>query len=115
MALLVIDVGNTNTVLGVYEDAVLARHWRIETDPARTVDEHVALVRGLLGTTLAELDGAAMTCVVPALSETFRVLCRDHLGLEVLAVQPGVRTGMPILYETPHTLGSDRLVNAVAG
>ena len=116
MALLAIDVGNTNTVFGLYEDRTLARHWRVETDAARTVDEHAVLLRGLIDSErLRTLDGAAMACVVPRLTETFRILCRTRLGLELLVVEPGVRTGMAILYETPHTLGSDRLVNAVAG
>jgi type III pantothenate kinase len=115
MSLLAIDVGNTNTVFGCYEDGRLARHWRVETDARRTVDEHAVLLRGLLGADAsASLDAAAMSCVVPALAETFRALCRQHFGCELLVVEPGIRTGMPILYETPHTLGSDRLVNAVA-
>jgi type III pantothenate kinase len=115
MSLLAIDVGNTNTVLGLYDGGRLVRHWRVETDAARTVDEHAVLVHGLLGPDAdCALDGAAMSCVVPALAETFRALCRQHFGCELLVVEPGVRTGMPILYETPHTLGSDRLVNAVA-
>jgi type III pantothenate kinase len=112
MALLAIDVGNTNTVLGIYEGARLARHWRVETKPARTVDEHAVLMRDLLrGVTL---DGAALSCVVPALTPTFRALCGQYLQLELLVVEPGVRTGLAMRYETPHTLGSDRLVNAVA-
>jgi len=115
MPLLTIDVGNTNTVLGIFADGRLTRHWRVETDAARTVDEHAVLVRGLLGPeAAASLDGAAMSCVVPALAATFRALCTQHFGVDLLVVEPGVRTGMPILYETPHTLGSDRLVNAVA-
>ncbi|MGH7789213.1 MAG: type III pantothenate kinase [Candidatus Binatia bacterium] len=115
MSLLAIDVGNTHTVLGVYDGARLERHWRVETAAARTVDEHAVLLRNLLGDpALAGLDGAAMSCVVPALTDTFRVFCRRFLALELLVVGPGVKTGMPILYETPHTLGSDRLVNAVA-
>lgn len=116
-ALLAIDVGNTNTVLGVYEEARLVRHWRVATDPMRTVDEHAVLLDGLLGAAggAARIGGAAMACVVPAVAGTLRALCRTHLGVELLAVEPGVRTGMPILYETPQTLGSDRLVNAVAG
>jgi type III pantothenate kinase len=115
MSFLAIDVGNTNTVFGIYADDRLVRHWRVETDAARTVDEHIVLIRGLLGAdAVAALRGAAMSCVVPALSQTFRTLCRQYLAFELLVVEPGVRTGMPILYETPHTLGSDRLVNAVA-
>lgn len=112
MSLLAIDVGNTNTVLGCYEGTQLVRHWRVETKPARTVDEHAVLTRDLLRG--VQLDGAALSCVVPALTPTFRALCRVHLGVELLVVEPGVRTGMAMLYETPHTLGSDRLVNAVA-
>jgi type III pantothenate kinase len=116
LMLLAIDVGNTNTVFGLYDGERLTRHWRVETDPTRTVDEHRVLLRGLLGADApAAIDGAAMTCVVPAATDTLRALCRRELGVELLVVQPGVRTGMPILYETPHTLGSDRLVNAVAG
>jgi type III pantothenate kinase len=112
MSLLAIDVGNTNTVLGIYDGERLVRHWRVETNAARTVDEHAVLVRDLLRG--VALHGAALSCVVPALTPTFRALCRSYLGLELLVVEPGVRTGMTILYETPHTLGSDRLVNAVA-
>jgi type III pantothenate kinase len=112
MSLLAIDVGNTNTVLGIYEDQRLVRHWRVETNPARTVDEHAVLVRDLLRD--VALQGAAMSCVVPALTPTFRALCRDYFRLELLVVEPGIRTGLAMLYETPHTLGSDRLVNAVA-
>jgi type III pantothenate kinase len=112
MSLLAIDVGNTHTVLGIYEDGVLARHWRIETNAARTEDEHAVLVRDLLRD--AHLTGAALSCVVPALTPTFRTLCRKYLGFELLVVAPGIRTGLVMRYETPHTLGSDRLVNAVA-
>lgn len=112
MSVLAIDVGNTQTVLGVYEGARLVRHWRIETNAARTEDEHAVLVRDLLRATT--LTGAAMSCVVPALTGTFRALCRKYLGLDLLVVAPGIRTGLAMQYETPHTLGSDRLVNAVA-
>ena len=112
MSVLAIDVGNTHTVLGIYEGERLARHWRIETNAARTEDEHAVLVRDLLRE--MALTGAAMSCVVPALTATFRELCRKYLGLELLVVAPGIRTGLSIQYETPHTLGSDRLVNAVA-
>ena len=112
MALLAIDVGNTNTVLGIYDGESLLRHWRVETNPARTVDEHAVLMRDLLrGVTL---EGAALSCVVPALTPTFRQLCSHVFQLELLVVQPGVRTGLAMHYETPDTLGSDRLVNAVA-
>lgn len=112
MTLLAIDVGNTHTVLGVFADGRLARHWRIETNPARTEDEHAVLLRELLRD--AAISGAALSCVVPALTPTFRALARKYLGCELLVVAPGIRTGLQMRYETPHTLGSDRLVNAVA-
>jgi type III pantothenate kinase len=112
MSLLAIDVGNTHTVLGIYEDGRLTRHWRIETKAARTEDEHAVLVRDLLRD--VALTGAALSCVVPALTPTFRALCQKYLDLELLVVAPGTRTGLVMRYETPHTLGSDRLVNAVA-
>jgi type III pantothenate kinase len=112
MALLAIDVGNTNTVLGIYDGDSLVRHWRVGTNPARTVDEHAVLMRDLLRD--VTLEGAALSCVVPALTSTFRALCGRSLQLELLVVEPGVRTGLAMRYETPHTLGSDRLVNAVA-
>lgn len=110
--LLAIDVGNTHTVLGLYEGEHLARHWRIETNAARTEDEHAVLLRDLLRD--VRPTGAALSCVVPALTPTFRSLCQKYLGLELLVIAPGVRTGLAIQYETPHTLGADRLVNAVA-
>lgn len=112
MALLAIDVGNTNTVLGIYAGAQLERHWRVETKAARTVDEHAVLMRDFLRG--VQLDGAALSCVVPALTPTFRELCSKYFGLQLLVVEPGIRTGLAMQYETPHTLGSDRLVNAVA-
>ncbi|MGD9765454.1 MAG: type III pantothenate kinase [Candidatus Binatia bacterium] len=112
MSLLAIDVGNTHTVLGIFDGGRLAHHWRIETNPARTEDEHAVLLRGLLHA--SRIDGAAMSCVVPALTPTFRTLCEKYLRLDLLVVRPGIRTGLSIRYETPHTLGSDRLVNAVA-
>lgn len=115
MSLLAIDVGNSNTLLGLYDRGRLGQYWRVATHPGRTADELAVLVRGLLGSgAMAAVKGAAMTCVVPALVDTLRVLCRREFGVELLVVGPGVRTGMPILYETPHTLGSDRLVNAIA-
>ena len=112
MSLLAIDVGNTNTVLGIYDGAHLLRHWRFDSHPARTVDEHAVLMRDLMRD--VRLDGAVLSCVVPALTPTLRALCRRYYGLDLLVVEPGINTGLAMLYETPHTLGSDRLVNAVA-
>jgi type III pantothenate kinase len=113
--LLVIDVGNTHTVLGVYDDRELVHHWRIRTDAERTADEYGVLFRGLLsGPEAQNLCGAALSCVVPPMTGTITELCRQQLRLEPLIVGPGVRTGMPILYDKPQEVGADRIVNAIA-
>jgi len=113
--LLVIDVGNTHTVLGVYDGEQLQQHWRIQTEEGRTEDEYGVLVRSLLsGPESAGLGGAAIACSVPAMSVTITRLCQKHLGLEPLVVGPGVRTAMPILYDKPQEVAADRIVNAIA-
>jgi len=115
MKLLAIDVGNTHTVLGVYEDRRLVQHWRIQTQEGRTADEYGVLFRGLLsGPAAADLGGAALSCVVPTMTGTMEELCKRHLGVELLIVGPGIRTGMPILYDKPQEVGADRIVNAIA-
>jgi len=113
--LLVIDVGNTHTVLGVYDGQTLLQHWRIQTSEGRTEDEYGVLIRSLLsGPESADLTGAAVACVVPAMNATITSLCRKHLRLEPLVVGPGIRTAMPILYDKPQEVGADRIVNAIA-
>jgi len=113
--LLVIDVGNTHTVLGVYEGPTLLQHWRIQTAEGRTEDEYGVLIRSLLsGPEAANLGGVAVACVVPAMNATITGLCRKHLRLEPLVVGPGIRTAMPILYDKPQDVGADRIVNAIA-
>jgi type III pantothenate kinase len=115
MKLLVIDVGNTHTVLGVYEDSKLVHHWRIQTQEGRTADEYGVLVRSLLtGVEAKDIAGAALSCVVPPMTPTISELCRKYLGLDLLVVGPGVRTGMTILYDKPQDVGADRIVNAIA-
>ncbi|MBF6569337.1 MAG: type III pantothenate kinase [Candidatus Binataceae bacterium] len=115
--LLAIDVGNSHTVIGIYEGERLVDHWRISTMPERTADEHGALLRMLLGggsgATLRH-EGVAVACVVPALNQVIEQLSRVYLGCEPLMVGPGVKSGMPILYENPKEVGADRIVNAVA-
>ncbi len=115
--LLVVDVGNTNTVLGVYEGDSLRAHWRCETNRRRTSDEYAVLLRGLFG--LAGLPWPAATAgivssVVPPVLFPLEELFRVHLHLSPLIVGPGIKTGMPILYENPREVGADRIVNAVA-
>ncbi len=112
---LAIDVGNTHTVLGVYEGKVLRYHWRLQTDSGRTADEYGVLVRNLLaGVGEPVIKGTAVACVVPPMTHVIEVLCRKYIGVPPLLVGPGVRTGMPILYDKPQEVGADRIVNAMA-
>jgi type III pantothenate kinase len=115
--LLAIDVGNTNTVLGAFEGARLLSQWRIETNQTRTADETGILVRQLFGA--ASLDpsrvkAVVVSSVVPPLAFTLEAMCQRYFGARPLFVGPGVKTGMPILYENPREVGADRVVNAVA-
>jgi type III pantothenate kinase len=112
---LAIDVSNIQTMLGLFEGDRLHRHWRLMTDAARTADEYGVLVRGLLGSDLrAGLTGIAVSCVVPAMTAVIDTLCRDYLKRAPLFVGPGVKTGMPILYDNPREVAADRIVNAIA-
>ncbi len=115
--LLAIDVGTTNTVLGVYQGPTLRDHWRIETSHARTGDEYGVLIRQLFATggiDPAQVDAVAISSVVPPLGRTLEQMSRRYFGKEPLFVGPGVKTGIPILYENPREVGADRVVNAVA-
>lgn len=115
--LLVIDVGNTNTVLGMYEGTHLRRCWRITTDKARTVDEYAMLIHDLFqlsGFALTDVHHVVISCVVPPLLATIEGLCRDYFKLRPVVVGPGIKTGMPILYDNPREVGADRIVNAIA-
>jgi type III pantothenate kinase len=114
--LLVIDVGNTQTVLGLYEDDRLARRFRIQTDVRRTADETGVLLHSLFdrsGVT-AKVRGAIVSCVVPDTLRTLTMTCRTYFDVDPLVVGPGMRTGMPILADNPREVGADRIVNAVA-
>ena len=114
-AFLAIDVSNSEMVLGVYEHRVLRHHWRLQTDSGRTVDEYGVLVRSLLGgVDHAPIGGAAVASVVPAMASVVDLLCRQYLRVTPLVVGPGVRTGMPILYDKPQEVAADRIVNAIA-
>lgn len=113
--LLAIDVGNTHTVLGVFDGTQLVAHWRIQTAQGRTADEYGVLFGSLLsGPESSGLTGAVVSCVVPVMLSTVAELCRKRLDLDPLVVGPGIRTGMPILYDKPQEVGADRIVNAIA-
>ncbi len=116
--LLVIDIGNTNVVFGVYKGDVLVNHWRLNTMLGRTVDEYAILFESLLdfeGLKLSDMASAIISCVVPPLLFPFENMCCKYVGIEPIIVEPGIKTGMPILYENPQEVGADRIVNAVAG
>jgi type III pantothenate kinase len=109
--LLAVDVGNTQTALGLYDGDELARHWRLATEPQRTGDELGLFLGGLLD--LGSLDGMCLASTVPALIRSYQELA-TRVGLELLVVGPGTRTGIPIRYDDPREVGPDRIANAVA-
>ena len=112
---LAIDVSNTETVLGIYEGSRLRHHWRLQTDIGRTADEYGVLVNSLLTEAAhPKIDGIAVASSVPPMTRTIEDLCREYLGVAPMFVGPGVRTGMPILYDKPQEVGADRIANAVA-
>jgi type III pantothenate kinase len=119
--LLVIDVGNTNTVLGVYEmnpgKAHMVAHWRVATIKTHTVDEYGVLFRNLFSIEkieAADVRGIVISSVVPPMDSTLREVCERYFHLKPLFIEPGVKTGMPVLYENPAEVGADRIVNGVA-
>ena len=115
--LLVMDVGNTNTVLGVYDRTRLVAHWRLTTVRDRTVDEYGILARNLLALAAidsAAIDGLIIASVVPPLDGVLESMALSYFRLKPLFVEPGVKTGMPILYDNPQEVGADRIVNSVA-
>jgi type III pantothenate kinase len=115
--LLCIDVGNTNTVLGTFEGPALQQQWRVETSHSRTADEWGILVRQLMaasGVEPAKIQAIAVSSVVPPLAFALERMATRWFGVKPLFVGPGVKTGMPILYENPREVGADRVVNAVA-
>jgi type III pantothenate kinase len=115
--LLAIDVGNTHTVLGVFQGDCLVGDWRIGTEKGRTGDEYGVMMRDLFTLNhidLEDIDGIAISCVVPPIINTLEDMAVKYFRLRPLVVGPGIRTGMPIHYDNPVEVGADRIVNAVA-
>lgn len=121
--LLAIDVGNTNTVLGLYRlesEGVapeMVANWRITTPSRQTSDEFGVLLRnlfGLRGLEMGGVDGVAISSVVPPLDSTLRKVCEIYFKVKPLFVEPGVKTGLPVLTDNPTEVGADRIVNCVA-
>ena len=112
--LLAIDVGNTNTVLGLFDGEPLTASWRIKTDGRTTADELVLTYRGLLEGQ-SKVTGIAMCSTVPAvLSEMRLMLDRYYSGIPTIIIEPGIKTGVPILTDNPKEVGADRIVNTLA-
>jgi type III pantothenate kinase len=119
--LLALDVGNTNTVLGLYSlDGArpsLAAHWRVTTHRAQTVDEYGVLFVNLFkmhGKSPEQVTHIIVSSVVPPVESTLRQVCKDYFHIEPMFVEPGIKTGVAVLVDNPAELGADRLVNAVA-
>jgi len=117
VTLLTIDVGNTQTVLGLFDGEKIVEHWRLATDARRTADELALLIRGLLdsaaqGDTVA---GISACSTVPRVLNEVRTMCdRWFTHLPVVVVEPGIRSGVPILTDNPKEVGSDRIMNTLA-
>jgi len=115
--LIVVDVGNTNTVFGVYRGEELIEVFRLSTERQRTADEYSALLLPLFdqaGLEPSQAQGVVISSVVPPLHPTLEQLARRMFGQEPLLIEPGVKTGMPIRYDNPTEVGADRIVNSVA-
>ena len=116
--LLVIDVGNSNIVLGIYNADHLIRDWRISTDKAKTPDEYAILIHDLFRLAdihFSDIKAIIIYSVVPTLTGVLEKLCRQYFSFAPYVVGPGIKTGMPIQYDNPKEVGADRIVNAVAG
>jgi type III pantothenate kinase len=110
--LLAVDVGNTQTALGLYAGATLSEHWRLATERTSTADELGVLLSGLLD--FDSVDGICLASTVPVLVREWTALAEKWAGTPLLVVEPGVKTGIPIRYDDPREVGPDRIVNAVA-
>ncbi len=115
MPLLAVDVGNAHTVLGLVADGDVSAHWRVSTDGRRTADEWAVLLRALVGRRWDDVDGIVMCSTVPGVTQAGReMLARHFADLDHLVVEPGVRTGIPVLTDNPREVGTDRIVNSLA-
>jgi len=115
--ILVLDIGNTNIVLGVYDNDKLIHHWRMETDRYKTEDEYGMQIKALFnhaGIEFNQVDGIIISSVVPPIMFSLERMCQKYFGLKPIVVGPGVKTGLNIKYENPREVGADRIVNAVA-
>ena len=110
--LLAVDVGNTQTVFGLFDGASLTEHWRIATERNRSGDELSVLYKGFLD--LDRVDGIVLSSTVPQLSRSYQEFAGRYTDVELLELGPGVKTGIPVRYDDPREVGPDRIANAVA-
>lgn len=113
----VLDVGNTNIVLGVFEGDKLKHHWRMETNRHKSEDEYAMQVKALFEhahLTFADINGMIISSVVPPIMASLERMCEKYFHLVPLIVGPGIKTGLNIKYENPREVGADRIVNAIA-
>jgi type III pantothenate kinase len=118
VVLLVIDVGNSNIVLGIYDNDRLVKDWRISTDKSKTTDEYGILVHDLFRLAeigFSDIKDIIVSSVVPTLTGVLEMLASQYFGFLPYVVGPGIKTGMSIHYDNPKEVGADRIVNAVAG
>ncbi|MEM4657867.1 MAG: type III pantothenate kinase, partial [Candidatus Methanosuratincola sp.] len=117
LLLLAVDVGNTNIGFGIFRGSELMAHFRVGTDRTKTSDEYGILIKNLIeakGISARNVEGGIISCVVPPLIDPLKKALGDFFGIFPLLVEPGVKTGMPILYANPKEVGADRIANAVA-
>jgi len=115
--ILVIDIGNTNIVLGVYQDSELIYYWRISTDKNNTSDEYASTIKNLFSfhdLSFSNISGAIISSVVPPVTPALEQMIKKYFGVTPIIVGPGVKTGISINIDNPRELGADRIVNAVA-
>jgi len=115
--LLALDIGNTNIVLGLFSDKDLRHHWRLSTRREGTPDEYNLLIEALFSlehVQRREIGAVVISSVVPPLQATLKEMIERNFGVTPLLIEPGIKTGMPILYDNPKEVGADRIVNAVA-
>lgn len=115
--LLVMDIGNSNIKMGLYEGSDLKQYWRVSTNKGYSSDEYGAFLENMFrhaGLKLSQVGGVIVSSVVPTINFTIDHVCRDYFGTDAMFVTPGVKTGINILYENPRDLGADRICNAVA-
>lgn len=115
--ILVVDVGNSNIVLGIYKRRELLHHFRISTSRQSTTDEYGVLIHNLFrmsGISASDIEGVIISSVVPPLVNVLEEMCVKYVGKKPLLVGPGIKTGLNLRYENPREVGADRIVNAVA-